>query len=187
MTDVSSLITRLAAFPEALRATCAIMSDEDARWNPPDSPPTAHGPAWSVAQIALHMLLEEQQDFRPRVLSTLRDPDALWPPIDPEGAVAEAWGSAGRSLASILDEFAHERAASVGQLRALATAADWSRTHTPRRPPPLRAGQLLACWAAHDALHLRQIAKRLHQLAARDAGAPGDPADANLLGYAGDL
>jgi hypothetical protein len=32
---------------------------------------------------------------------------------------------------------------------------------------------LLASWAAHDALHLRQIARRLHGLAARDAGPYG--------------
>ena len=29
---------------------------------------------------------------------------------------------------------------------------------------------LLTSWAAHDALHLRQIAKRLFQLAERDGG-----------------
>jgi hypothetical protein len=28
----------------------------------------------------------------------------------------------------------------------------------------------MASWAAHDALHLRQIAKRLYELTARDAG-----------------
>jgi hypothetical protein len=32
----------------------------------------------------------------------------------------------------------------------------------------MRAGDLLASWAAHDARHLEQIAKRLHGLAARD-------------------
>ena len=34
----------------------------------------------------------------------------------------------------------------------------------------LSAGDLLASWAAHDWLHLRQIAKRRHELTARDAG-----------------
>src|SRR5690606_39946827 len=91
----------------------------------------------------------------------------------------------GVPLSSILDDFARERDESVRRLRALGPDADWSRTHTPRRPPPLSAGQLLACWAAHDALHLRQIAKRLHQLAARDAAGafPGS----GDLGYAGSL
>jgi hypothetical protein len=35
---------------------------------------------------------------------------------------------------------------------------------------PIRAGDLLAAWAAHDAAHLRQIASRLIDLAKRDAG-----------------
>ena len=115
------------------------------------------------------MLLEEQQDFRPRVFSTLRDPNTPWTPIDPERAVSERWGNVGIPLPVILDEFTRERADSVAQLRAIEPTADWSRTYTARNGPPLSAGQLLACWAAHVALHLRQIAKRLHQLAERDA------------------
>ncbi|NUP91044.1 MAG: DinB family protein, partial [Candidatus Sumerlaeia bacterium] len=43
-------------------------------------------------------------------------------------------------------------------------------THRHPKAGPLRAGDLLAAWAAHDALHLRQIAKRLLDLARRDAG-----------------
>lgn len=31
---------------------------------------------------------------------------------------------------------------------------------------------MLSCWCAHDALHLRQITKRLHQLALRDGHDP---------------
>jgi hypothetical protein len=41
------------------------------------------------------------------------------------------------------------------------------------------AGDVMASWAAHDALHLRQIAKRLWELAGRD-GAPF------RTGYAGE-
>ncbi len=126
------------------------------------------------------MLLEEQQDFRPRVLSTLRDPNAPWTPIDPERAVSERWGNVGIPLPAILDDFARERADSITQLRALEPTAAWSNTYIARNGPPLTAGQLLACWVAHDALHLRQIAKRMHQLTARDA--PGLD-----LGYAGNL
>ncbi len=34
----------------------------------------------------------------------------------------------------------------------------------------MHAGTLFASWLAHDALHLRQIAKRMYELAVRDAG-----------------
>lgn len=178
--DPAPLLHRLDAFPGALRAACAAVSLDDAHWSPPSPQPAPTAVAWSIAQIALHLLLEERQDFRPRTISTLRDPLAPWPPIDPERAVRDAWVAGPPSLAAILDDFARERAESVRQLRALAPAADWSRTHQHPKLGPLGAGQLLACWCAHDALHLRQIAKRLHQLASRDA--PGVD-----LSYAGAL
>lgn len=183
--DPAPLLQRLDSFPGALRAACAAVSPDDALWSPPDSPPpdsqaATNAGAWSIAQIALHLLLEERQDFRPRILSTLGDPAAPWSPIDPERAVREAWIAGPPSLAVVLDDFARERAESVRQLRALAPAQDWSRTHQHPKLGPLGAGQLLACWCAHDALHLRQIAKRLHQLASRDA--PGVD-----LSYAGTL
>ncbi|MCP4798050.1 MAG: DinB family protein, partial [Phycisphaeraceae bacterium] len=47
------------------------------------------------------------------------------------------------------------------------------------RSGSLRAGDLLAAWCAHDALHLRQLARRLHELTVVrgggfDAGYAGD-------------
>jgi hypothetical protein len=45
---------------------------------------------------------------------------------------------------------------------------DWSVAYQHPKVGPIRAGDLLTGWAAHDALHLRQISKRLFQLAERD-------------------
>lgn len=158
------IFDRLASFPGAIRAACMIVAEDDALWTPPGTE------AWSIAQIALHLLLEERQDFRPRLLSTIADPGAPWAPIDPETAVAERWGI-GVSLGTILDDLERERANSMVLLRALPRGDEslWSRTHQHPTLGAISAAQLLACWAAHDALHLRQIAKRLHQLATRDA------------------
>jgi hypothetical protein len=47
---------------------------------------------------------------------------------------------------------------------------DWSRTYRDPEVGPIRPGDILGSWAAHDSLHLRQISKRMYQLAARDAG-----------------
>ena len=74
----------------------------------------------------------------------------------------------------MLDEFARERAANIAWLRSVENApapADWSVAHHHPKFGPIAAGDLLAAWAAHDALHLRQIAKRLFELSLRD-GAP---------------
>jgi hypothetical protein len=70
--------------------------------------------------------------------------------------------SRGRSLESLLDEFAVLRARNVAELRALAfTPADLDRRG---RHPELGAVTLrqhLATWTAHDLGHLRQIAQTL--------------------------
>jgi hypothetical protein len=37
----------------------------------------------------------------------------------------------------------------------------------------MQAGEVFTAWVAHDALHLRQIAKRLYQMTDRDGGEYG--------------
>jgi len=128
---------------------------------------------WSVLEIACHLVDEEREDFRARLRGTLEDPQADWTPIDPEGWVAER-GYAQRELADVLASFLTERAASVAWLRSL-DEPDWERSHAHPTLGPLRAGDLLASWVAHDALHLRQLARRLYQAVERDS-APYSPA-----------
>jgi hypothetical protein len=142
----------------------------EATWKPPSG-------AWSILEIVCHLGDEEVDDFRTRLRLTLEDPSQDWPKIDPEGWARERRYNE-RDLGESLERFARERAASVAWLRSLRDV-DWSRAATHPRLGSLRAGDLMASWAAHDALHLRQIAKRLHELAAADA--PGFDA-----GYAGE-
>ncbi len=155
------IVDRLARFPAALSAATAIVPDADARWKPAPE-------HWSILEICAHLLDEEREDFRPRLASTLRDPAAAWPALDLDN-VAQRRGYDARDLRATVEEFTRERDASVAFLRGLA-APDFARAHAHRKFGPIAAGDLLASWAAHDALHLRQIAKRLHGLAGRDAG-----------------
>ena len=60
-------------------------------------------------------------------------------------------------------------AASVRWLRSL-RQPDFTKAYHPPQWGPIRAGDIMVSWAAHDALHLRQIAKRMFQLAQRDGG-----------------
>lgn len=167
---VDALIQRLERFPSALAGVATVVSVEDARWKP------ASG-AWSVLEIVRHMADEERDDFRARLASTLEDPARPWPGIDPEGWARERRYHEG-TLGPALDDFARERGASISWLRSLASP-DWNRAYSHPRAGTIRAGDLLCAWVSHDALHLRQIAKRLHEMAARDAvGFSG--------GYAGD-
>lgn len=158
--DAGALIARMEGFAAALPAAVAGVTGADSRWKPPSG-------AWSILEIVNHLADEEVEDFRRRLELTLRDPSLPWPTIDPEGwAVQRRYNE--RELHESVDRFVRERRASLEWLRSL-REPDWGRTYRHPRGD-LSAGDLMASWAAHDALHLRQIAKRLYELTARDAG-----------------
>ena len=159
--NANALIDSLAGFAEILPAAVKGVSPSDARWKPDDG-------AWSILEIVTHIADEETADFRCRLEHTLRDPSADWPPIDPEAWAVERRYNEG-DLGETLARFIIERQASVKWLHELGDA-DWSTTRTHPKLGSMRAGDLLAAWAAHDVLHLRQIAKRRFQIIERDAG-----------------
>lgn len=155
------LICRLARFPNTLTAIADNFLESDIRWQPDAN-------SWSVLQIISHLADEETEDFPVRVFSTLEDPTKPWPPIDPEGwAIARDYQS--NNLNEQLARFTQFRAANIQRLQSL-TNPNWPNTHNHPKLGPMIASDLLAAWCAHDALHLRQLTKRLHQLASRDAG-----------------
>ena len=147
--QLEALIRSLEAGAAAIPALVGGLSDGEARR------PPAPG-RWSVVEILSHLADEERDDFRRRVRMTLEDPTQPWPPIDPEGWARER-NYAMRSLAPVLDDFRRERTASLAWLRSL-SGADWQRAYEHKKLGTLRAGDLLAAWAAHDLLHLRQLA-----------------------------
>lgn len=159
--DADALIDRLESTGPLFRAAMRGVGDADARWRPEEG-------AWSLLEIVSHVADEETEDFRIRLRLTLEDPAAPWPPIDTEAAVVSRRYNEGE-LEERLGALERERSLSVGWLRSL-REPDWSRTHTLRQGRSLTAGDLLASWAAHDALHLRQIAHRFFQIVQRDAG-----------------
>ena len=119
-----------------------------------------------MLEIVNHLADEEVEDFRRRVLSTLEDPTRPWPPIDPEVWVRErAYDE--HDLGESLQRLVAARAETVERLRAL-ERPDWSKAHEHPSLGQLTAGDLMVSFAAHDALHLRQLAQRLLQLAQRD-------------------
>ena len=155
-----SLIDSLQRFADILPAVVNGLSVEDARWKPADG-------AWSILEIVTHMADEEVDDFPARLRSTLTDPKQQWIPIDPEGWAVERRYNDG-NLDEQVQRFVSSRRESVTWLRDLKNP-DWSNTFVHPKGE-ISAGDLLASWSAHDALHLRQIAKRLFQISQRDAG-----------------
>lgn len=161
MIESDRLIARMESFPSAIGLLLEHVNAPDARWKPPSG-------AWSILEIVCHLGSEEVEDFRARLESTLRDPAAAWPGIDPEGWAIERKFNE-RDLAESLAQFTTARAESITWLREVAPDVDWSKTFEHPKIGRISAGDLLASWAAHDALHLRQIAKRLFELTQRDA------------------
>jgi DinB family protein len=160
--NADALIARLAPFPDTLDALLAKLPEADWRWRPAEG-------GWSLLEVVNHLVDEEVEDFRARVRHVLFDPSGPWPALDPEGVVVSRRYQE-RDPGESLRRFREERAASLAWLRGL-VAPDWTRSKPHPRVGSLAAGELLASWAAHDARHLQQIAKRLHGLAAKD-GAP---------------
>jgi hypothetical protein len=161
MIDADRLINRLGKFGPVLPAVVAGFSDEDLRWKPSESD-------WSVLEIVRHLLDEETGDFRRRVRATIVMPEQPWPEIDPQGWAVERKYNEGSATDAAM-RFAAERKASVAFLLGLDEGV-WTTAYQHPKFGPITAGDLLAAWAAHDALHLRQIAKRMYQLAERDGG-----------------
>jgi hypothetical protein len=157
----TAIINRLRHFPTSLAALLTPLPEEDLRWKPaPEN--------WSILEICCHLLDEEREDFRFRLRSTLDNPTSPWPTLDLKN-VAELRGYNQREFLPTLGLFVAERAASIRWLESLENP-DFDTTYMHPTQGPVLAGELMASWAAHDALHMRQIAKRLYNLAERDAG-----------------
>lgn len=163
--DAADVIARLESGAPAVAALVTGVADGAARLRP--------GPEdWSILEVVAHLLDEEREDFRPRLDVVLHRPGEAWSPIDPQGWVASrAYNE--RDPAETLAAFLGEREASLAWLRGLASP-DWeARYEAPWGP--IRAGDLLAAWAAHDTLHLRQLVE-LRRFLDEAASIPYDPA-----------
>jgi hypothetical protein len=110
---------------------------------------------WSVLEIINHMVDEERDDFRARLRLALEDPEATWPPIDPEGWAKERNYNK-RDFKQSLSNFFNERKFSVSWLKEL-DSPDWKSAGRHPKIGPMSAEQVLVNWLAHDLLHIRQI------------------------------
>ena len=110
---------------------------------------------WSILEVVAHLLDEEREDFRARIDATLNRPGEPWTPIDPAGCVRDR-DYASRDLDETLREFLAKRERSLEWLKGL-RSVDWNADYEHPSLGILRAGDLLASWAAHDLLHIRQL------------------------------
>ena len=145
--DVKALILELANGPAAVRALTLGISQEEATVKPDEA-------SWSMLEVVCHLFDEEREDFRRRLDMILNHPGEDWPPINPRGWVQER-GYNLRDLAEMLDAFDEERRISLMWLETL-DEPDWEAGEV-FEWGTMKAGDMLAAWAAHDKLHLRQL------------------------------
>ena len=157
----SILADKLEASGESLFRMLEGLDDPQFRWKPAPE-------KWSVLEVLVHLVEEEQLDFRPRLASTLEDPSRPWPPIDPERWAKERRYNE-RDPAESLAALKKERSDSLAWLRSLESPA-WNNTYN-HPMAAIRAGDLMVSWLAHDQIHLRQIAN-LRVLWLREHAAP---------------
>jgi len=146
--DLASIVSSLEANAQVIAAQVSGVTDTQARWRPaPDK--------WSILEVVTHLADEEVEDFRTRVGSTLTSPEAGWGAIDPGGwAVQRRYNEGDLQLS--LARFLREREASVSFLGALSDP-DWDLAYEHPSWGPIRAGDLLTAWVAHDHIHIRQL------------------------------
>jgi hypothetical protein len=150
---LDDLGARLRANADVIAALAAGVDDVQARWKPDAA-------QWSILEVVSHLADEEVEDFRVRLDLTLHRPEATWPRIDPQKWAVERRYNEG-VLAGSLARFLARRADNVAWLAGL-VAPRWDHAHQHPRFGPIRAGDLMISWVAHDHIHVRQL-NRLHR------------------------
>ena len=113
---------------------------------------------WSPYAVIGHMIHGEKTDWLPRVMVILENgPDHPFESFDRD---AQFRDSKGKSISSLLDEFAERRADNLVTLRALdlqPAELELMGTHPTLGRVTLR--QLVATWTAHDLAHILQVSR----------------------------
>jgi len=128
----------------------------------PDGWIAAHegGDTWSPFDVIGHLIHGEHTDWIPRAKIILEHGEAK--PFEKFDRLAQFAESRGRTLASLLDEFAARRDANVRELASLdLTEADLDRLGRHPELGVVTLRQLLATWVAHDLDHVMQISRVL--------------------------
>ena len=159
LSEVSSI---LSATPAVFRGLLSSLSKDALHYrDTPDS--------WSPFQVLCHMVDGEMTNWIPRLERILSDqPEKPFTPFDREAgfAVYEGW-----KLPSLLDEFERLRSLNLTRLATVdGREATLRRTGVHPAFGEVTLGQLLACWATHDATHIAQISRSLTRYAGAHIG-----------------
>jgi uncharacterized damage-inducible protein DinB len=115
---------------------------------------------WSAFDVVAHLIHADRTNWLPRARTILEHGDAR--PFDDFQRFAHLETSKGRTLASLLDEFAEVRAQSLEALAGLTlTESDLERRGGHPALGSVTLRQLLATWVVHDLDHTMQVSRVL--------------------------
>jgi len=147
--DFDRFCQELRYSTEMIRALLAGIEPEAARRKP-----TAE--SWSILEVVCHLLDTEREDFREHLDFILHRRHEAWHDIDTEVLAVERNYHA-QDFAEVQAKFFAEREASFAWLGSLRDP-NWENTTTTKYRT-ISAGEIFACWIAHDNLHVRQLVK----------------------------
>ena len=145
--EFQTLYQELSYSTEMIRALLAGINQEESEIKPnPES--------WSILEVVCHLYDEEREDFREHLDFILHRQNEEWHRIDPDGWVTEREYNK-QNLNEMQAKFFAERWKSLEWLRGL-EETEWETTYTSQFGS-MKAGEMFACWVAHDNLHVRQL------------------------------
>jgi hypothetical protein len=142
-----TLYQELENSTEMFRALSAGIDENEARVNPDEK-------SWSMLEVICHLRDEEREDFREHLDFILHRQNEEWHTIDPQSWVQSRKYNE-QNFEEMRDKFFEERKKSLEWLKNL-KSANWETTYTSEYGS-VPAGEMLACWVAHDNLHIRQL------------------------------
>jgi uncharacterized damage-inducible protein DinB len=110
--------------------------------------------SWSILEVICHLYDEEREDFREHLDFILHRQEGEYHVIDPQGWVSERKYNQ-QDFHEMREKFFDERKKSLEWLEEMSNS-DWDITYTSQYGS-LSAGEMFACWVAHDNLHIRQL------------------------------
>ncbi len=146
--NYDNIINKLEANASTFKSLLENIPIEQTNWK-------ASPKKWSLLEIVNHLLDEEREDFRQRIMNIFEDPKKEWVPIAPADWVSKR-EYAKRDMKTSLANFLEERKKSIKWLNSL-KSPNWKASHTHPKLGKMSAEKLLANWLAHDYLHIRQI------------------------------
>lgn len=141
------LYSELTHSTEMIRALLEGIGEDEARIKPDAN-------SWSILEVVCHLYDEEREDFREHTDFILHRQHEDWHRIDPQGWVTERKYNL-QNFTDIQAKFFQERQKSLNWLQERASANWETVCNSPFGS--MTAGQMFACWVAHDNLHIRQL------------------------------